>query len=112
MANSLPYLDRITDSGPEGILVRSGVQSYQYNGNWKMQLENAVDNYHVSFVHRSFIDIIANQTGSRGRWHDGYCRDLGNGQGLLEFPQIGAPGTGGEPFNLMIFPNFAWVGTQ
>lgn len=112
LANALPYLDRLADSGPDGLVVRSGVQRYGYDGNWKMQLENAVDNYHVSFVHQSFVDIIAQQTGTRGRWHDGYCRDLGNGQGLLEFPPTGPPATGGEPFNLVIFPNFAWVGTQ
>jgi phenylpropionate dioxygenase-like ring-hydroxylating dioxygenase large terminal subunit len=111
LGNAAPYLDQIADQGPHGIEARSGVQRQGYNGNWKLGLENAVDNYHVSFVHKSFVDILAHRTGSRGKWHAGVCRDLGNGHGTLEFGQ-GANATGGLAFNLVVFPNLAFVGTQ
>jgi phenylpropionate dioxygenase-like ring-hydroxylating dioxygenase large terminal subunit len=111
LGNARPYLDRLA-AVEGGILVGPTPQRYTYDGNWKLQLENVVDNYHVTIVHKSFVDILAARTGSRGRWHSGVAKDLGNGHGVMEFPTDTGAATGGEDFNLVIFPNLAFVGYQ
>ncbi|MEN9925295.1 MAG: hypothetical protein RL268_1421 [Pseudomonadota bacterium] len=44
-------IDQIVDQAPEGLEVLTGNSSYTFNGNWKMQMENGCDGYHVSSVH-------------------------------------------------------------
>lgn len=111
LGRARPYLDRL--AGVDGgVVVGPVAQRYAYDGNWKLQLENVVDNYHVTVVHKSFVDILAARTGSRGQWHSGSAKDLGNGHGVLEFPVDTGAATGGEDFNLVVFPNLAFVGYQ
>ncbi len=46
------YIDRVCDLAPDGeVLLTAGRQKIHYRGNWKYQLENLVDGYHVPFVH-------------------------------------------------------------
>jgi phenylpropionate dioxygenase-like ring-hydroxylating dioxygenase large terminal subunit len=111
LGNARPYIDRIS-AHAAGVSLGAGAQRYQYEGNWKLQLENVVDNYHVTVVHKSFIDILAARTGSRGQWHSGSAKDLGNGHATLEFPSDTGAATGGEDFNLLVFPNLTFVGFQ
>ncbi len=61
------YIDRFVDSGSGlGVRVRRGVQHrYRFQANWKLQMENTVDGYHPGFTHRSFFDMMADQTGKR-----------------------------------------------
>jgi phenylpropionate dioxygenase-like ring-hydroxylating dioxygenase large terminal subunit len=112
LGNARPYVDRIAAQGPQGIEATAGVQKYGYDANWKLQLENTVDNYHVSFIHKTFTDLLAQRAGKRGEWHEGVQRDLGNGHGTLEFAAQEGAATGGLPFNMVVFPNLAFVGTH
>lgn len=48
-------LDQIADQSPEGIEILPGTSSYIYDGNWKMQMENGADGYHVSSVHWNYL---------------------------------------------------------
>ncbi|MFX7879339.1 benzoate 1,2-dioxygenase large subunit, partial [Acinetobacter baumannii] len=41
-------IDQIVDQAPNGLEVLRGNSSYLYDGNWKMQMENGCDGYHVS----------------------------------------------------------------
>ncbi len=47
-------IDQIVDQAPEGLEVVRGNSSYVYDGNWKMQMENGCDGYHVSTVHWNY----------------------------------------------------------
>ena len=44
------------------------VQSYIYDGNWKLQTENGADGYHVSAVHWNYAATTKHRQGSRSRW--------------------------------------------
>ncbi|WP_292009076.1 Rieske 2Fe-2S domain-containing protein [Chryseobacterium sp.] len=48
-------IDHIVDQAPEGLEVLNGASSYVYNGNWKLQMENGADGYHVSSVHWNYV---------------------------------------------------------
>lgn len=47
-------IDQIVDQAPEGLEVVRGSSSYVYDGNWKLQMENGADGYHVSSVHWNY----------------------------------------------------------
>src|SRR5690606_28221267 len=52
-----PLIDLIADQGPNGVELVPGRTIYTYQGNWKLQLDNGVDPYHLSEAHSSFLDV-------------------------------------------------------
>jgi len=51
-------IDRRLNQSPVGeIELRSQPFVGRYQGNWKFQAENIVDDYHFLFVHRAFVDL-------------------------------------------------------
>jgi len=55
-------IDELTDRAPDGeIDVSGGVHKYMFRGNWKFQLENTVDMYHVPFSHESTLSKSGKQ---------------------------------------------------
>ncbi len=88
-------IDLICDQSPEGLEVLPGVQTYTYDGNWKLQAENGVDGYHVGTIHRNYVDTVTQRMRAQrgdsvatvdvGNLKDlpgGYF-DFGNGHTLL-----------------------------
>jgi phenylpropionate dioxygenase-like ring-hydroxylating dioxygenase large terminal subunit len=116
LGNAMPYLDAIADQAVDGIHLRGGTHKYGYNANWKLQLENTVDNYHAGLVHRSYFDIAARRAGRKSvnvSGNDAWrARDLGNGHALLDFGAGMDVAFSSVPFNLIVFPNLAFVGIQ
>jgi phenylpropionate dioxygenase-like ring-hydroxylating dioxygenase large terminal subunit len=56
LGSATSSIDEVVDKAPDGeIDLRGGVHKYVYRGNWKLQLENVVDMYHVPFSHQSTI---------------------------------------------------------
>jgi benzoate/toluate 1,2-dioxygenase alpha subunit len=55
------WIDLLVEQSPEGLEVVPGSSTYVIRGNWKMQLENAVDGHHVSTVHRVFASTVSNR---------------------------------------------------
>ncbi len=55
------WIDLLVEQSPEGLEVVPGSSTYVIRGNWKMQLENAVDGHHVSTVHRVFAATVRNR---------------------------------------------------
>jgi phenylpropionate dioxygenase-like ring-hydroxylating dioxygenase large terminal subunit len=123
LGNAGKYLDIVARQGPDGIRLSAGAHKLQYHNNWKLQIENTIDNYHFGFVHRSFLDVLADRLGeappimqnvmNNPEWR---TIDLGNGHSVHEF---GDPETGNNqgqlgdlPFNLIVFPNLCFVGAQ
>jgi phenylpropionate dioxygenase-like ring-hydroxylating dioxygenase large terminal subunit len=57
-------IDLFVDLSPAGQLdCRAGTTRFVYRGNWKLQLENTADGYHINLLHRSLLDVLA----ARGR---------------------------------------------
>ena len=51
-------LDLIEDQGPDGVEMVPGMSQYVYHGNWKWQIENCVDGYHLTSAHPSFMNVV------------------------------------------------------
>jgi phenylpropionate dioxygenase-like ring-hydroxylating dioxygenase large terminal subunit len=50
-------IDDLVDRAPEGELaLDAGMHRYVYAGNWKLQVENVLDSYHVPFGHASTVN--------------------------------------------------------
>jgi phenylpropionate dioxygenase-like ring-hydroxylating dioxygenase large terminal subunit len=50
-------IDDLVDRAPDGTLALDvGMHRYIYNGNWKLQVENVLDSYHVPFGHASTVN--------------------------------------------------------
>ncbi|WGR62124.1 benzoate 1,2-dioxygenase large subunit (plasmid) [Paracoccus ferrooxidans] len=60
-------IDQIVDQAPEGLAVLRGNSSYIYDGNWKLQMENGCDGYHVSSVHWNYATTMdrRSETGTK-----------------------------------------------
>lgn len=52
-------VDQIADQAPDGLEVLRGNSSYIYDGNWKLQMENGCDGYHVSTVHWNYAATMS-----------------------------------------------------
>src|SRR5262249_53960484 len=50
-------IDDLVDRAPAGeIAFDAGLHRYVYRGNWKLQIENVLDSYHVPFSHASTMN--------------------------------------------------------
>jgi phenylpropionate dioxygenase-like ring-hydroxylating dioxygenase large terminal subunit len=50
-------IDDLVDRAPDGELAFDlGMHRYVFNGNWKLQVENVLDSYHVPFSHASTVN--------------------------------------------------------
>ncbi|MGB6537694.1 MAG: Rieske 2Fe-2S domain-containing protein [Xanthobacteraceae bacterium] len=50
-------IDDLVDRAPGGALaLDAGMHRYAYSGNWKLQVENVLDSYHVPFGHASTVN--------------------------------------------------------
>ncbi|WP_268647822.1 Rieske 2Fe-2S domain-containing protein, partial [Escherichia coli] len=54
-------LDLIVDQAESGLEVLRGSSSYTFDGNWKLQMENGADGYHVSVVHWNYVSTMAHR---------------------------------------------------
>lgn len=72
-------IDQIVDQAPEGLEVLRGSSSYIFDGNWKLQLENGADGYHVSSVHWNYAATTGhrNDAGTRAVDPDGWSKSVG-----------------------------------
>ncbi|MFX8907164.1 SRPBCC family protein, partial [Acinetobacter baumannii] len=49
----------LVDQSPQGEMeVIPGATRYRYRGNWKMQVENGLDGYHVGTVHANYFMTV------------------------------------------------------
>jgi phenylpropionate dioxygenase-like ring-hydroxylating dioxygenase large terminal subunit len=59
-------IDDLVDRAPDGeILLDAGMHRYVYRGNWKLQIENVLDSYHVPFSHASTVNRKGEQFSRR-----------------------------------------------
>lgn len=129
------YIDYVADLDPEGVQFTAGRQQYKFDANWKFQVENTIDMYHVSFTHKSWLDILSAKAGQRVPFvknaqssPDWRTIAFPNGHAVHEYKSIEPPASEAEaglqdgghsvgigellPFNFVIFPNLGFVGAQ
>ncbi len=59
-------IDDLVDRAPDGeIAFDAGMHRYLYRGNWKLQIENVLDSYHVPFSHASTVNRDGTQFARR-----------------------------------------------
>lgn len=104
-------LDHIAD---QEMRISAGVQKYAYEANWKFQVENTIDPYHLGFVHQSFFEIVEQRTGKKTSFSKLHSKekvsDLGRGHSVYELEED--LGIGSLPFNLIVFPTLSFVGSH
>lgn len=77
-------IDQIVDQAPQGLEVLRGNSSYLYDGNWKLQMENGADGYHVSSVHWNYQATVGRrrQQGTQAVDPSGWSKSVGGVYGL------------------------------
>jgi len=51
------FIDLLVDQSEDGMELIPGMSSYTFNGNWKFQIENCLDGYHLNVAHKGFLEI-------------------------------------------------------
>jgi phenylpropionate dioxygenase-like ring-hydroxylating dioxygenase large terminal subunit len=106
------FLDAYASVSPSGkVALFKGMQKCAYKGNWKYQIENGVDPYHVGALHQSAVTPEAMKIYQQGRG----CVIAMDGHGVTDHTDWGpmpvdASLSGG--FNLVIFPNLVVLRSQ
>ncbi|MCL4745421.1 MAG: Rieske 2Fe-2S domain-containing protein [Burkholderiaceae bacterium] len=60
------FLDLAMDQGESGMEIVPGRVAFRYRGNWKLQLENGTDFYHLTSTHAGFMDIMGKRRQGEG----------------------------------------------
>jgi benzoate/toluate 1,2-dioxygenase alpha subunit len=69
LGDTKQVIDLITDPAEEGLEVVPGTSSYTYEGNWKLQMENGADGYHVSVVHWNYASTMSRRNYEENATH-------------------------------------------
>ncbi len=55
------YIDLVVDQSPSSQMeIIAGVQEYDVAANWKLMVENSVDDYHLPSTHSTWLNFMAN----------------------------------------------------
>ena len=61
LAGAKEYIDLVVDQSPSGKMeIISGVQEYDIKANWKLLVENSVDDYHLVTTHSTWLNYMRN----------------------------------------------------
>ena len=61
LARAKDYIDLVIDQSPSGRMqIITGVQEYDVAANWKLMVENSVDDYHLPSTHSTWLNFMAN----------------------------------------------------
>lgn len=52
------FLDFAMEQGPQGMEFIPGRITYTFNANWKLQMDNGTDFYHLTSTHPSFMEVV------------------------------------------------------
>ena len=83
------FIDCAMEQGPAGMELVPGRAVYTYRGNWKLQMDNGLDGYHLTSTHGSYMEVQARRRGGAGhaeaRQFD-WDRRAGQKGGMFDFP--------------------------
>ena len=83
------FIDLVMDQGEHGMEFIPGRSTYTFRGNWKLQMDNGTDPYHVTSTHVSMIDIQVRRRsgqGNVGARQNDFSKVNGVDQGMFIFP--------------------------
>jgi p-cumate 2,3-dioxygenase alpha subunit len=61
LARATEYIDLVIDQSPTGTMqIISGTQEYDVAANWKLLVENSVDDYHLPTTHSTWLKFMMN----------------------------------------------------
>ncbi len=60
------FIDLYMEQSPQGMEFVPGRAVYSYRGNWKLQMDNGMDYYHLTSTHSSFLDVQAKRKHGEG----------------------------------------------
>jgi phenylpropionate dioxygenase-like ring-hydroxylating dioxygenase large terminal subunit len=93
LAGAKDYIDLVVEQSPSGRMeIISGVQEYDIKANWKLLVENSVDDYHLVTTHSTWLNYMRNSgvnvTPAKGHMlpTKGFGKDLGNGHLTTDNP--------------------------
>jgi benzoate/toluate 1,2-dioxygenase alpha subunit len=84
------FIDMAMNQGPQGMEVVRGRAAYTYRGNWKMQMDNGLDQYHLTSTHASFMDVQAKRrtgAGNADAQQFDWQKRLSQECGMFAFPR-------------------------
>jgi len=84
LGSAKEYLDLMADHSEGGLEVIPGTHMYAIRGNWKLAVENAMDGYHFSPTHVTFVEYLKT-TGYVTSDEGGRAITLDNGHSVLVF---------------------------
>lgn len=116
-------LDTFVDQSPVGEVEVRAKQKYRFRGNWKWELENTVDGYHVESLHSTFVEYLkrtANSDISSQYAMSSPVRVMAMGRGHAAIHLNPAEGVAKEayddllgfPYTAVVFPNLTCVGVS
>ncbi len=88
LGKATDYIDLVIDQSPSGRMeILPGTQEYDVNANWKLMVENSVDDYHLPSTHSTWLNFMKNsgvkveppKEAGLVLPTKGYAIDLGNG---------------------------------
>ncbi|MBN9082481.1 MAG: hypothetical protein BGP04_06885 [Rhizobiales bacterium 62-17] len=88
LGKATDYIDLVIEQSPSGKMeVLHGTQEYDVQANWKLMVENSVDDYHLPTTHSTWLNFMANSGVKVEPPKDkdlvlptrGFAFDLGNG---------------------------------
>jgi phenylpropionate dioxygenase-like ring-hydroxylating dioxygenase large terminal subunit len=61
LGRTTEYIDLVIDQSPSGQMeILPGTQEYDVAGNWKLMVENSVDDYHLPSTHATWLNFMKN----------------------------------------------------
>ena len=61
LAGTKAYIDLVIDQSPSGRMeIIAGVQEYDIKANWKLLVENSIDDYHLVATHATWLNYMRN----------------------------------------------------
>ncbi|MDT2019320.1 aromatic ring-hydroxylating dioxygenase subunit alpha [Methylocella sp. CPCC 101449] len=83
LAGAKEYIDIVVDQSPSGQMeIVSGTQEYDIKANWKLLVENSVDDYHIITTHSTWINYMSNSGVDMRRPKGSLLPSLGAGKNL------------------------------
>jgi len=87
LGRAADYIDLVLDQSPSGRMeIVAGAQEYDVAANWKLMVENSVDDYHLPTTHSTWLNYMSNSGVKIERPKEGHVLpthgiavDLGNG---------------------------------
>jgi phenylpropionate dioxygenase-like ring-hydroxylating dioxygenase large terminal subunit len=97
----------VDHAGDHALQVAPDANEVVYEANWKMQLENNVDGYHLSFTHQSLFAILQQRTGEQSRYLTSSAADeatveaFSNGHTVMDLRSVASKKLGRERLSVL-----------